>query len=107
MVVSPVSKLVAQPELVESIPQRERPWYYLLSACFFSRSSVAVPAEPVVVAEPVAPVAVVVAEPVVPVAVVVAEPVVAAEPVVVAEPVAPAEPAAVDPEDDLYVSSSE
>ncbi len=84
MVLSPVSKLVAQPELVESIPQRERPWYYLLSACFFSRSSLAVPAEPVV------PVSVVVAEPVVP-----------------AEPAVPAEPVAVDPEDDLYLSSSE
>ena len=86
-----VSKLVAQPEIVESIAQRARPWYCSLLACFFLKTSAAVVAEPAV-AEP----AVAAREPAV------AEPAMAArEPAVaVAEPV-------VDPEDNLYISSSE
>jgi hypothetical protein len=86
-----VSKLVAQPEIVESIAQRARPWYCSLLACFFLKTSAAVVAEPAaVVAEPVAAAR----EPAV------AEPAVAAREPAVAEP-------AVDPEDNLYISSSE
>ena len=94
MAVSPVSKLLAKPVLVESTEGGARPWYFALVACFFSKPVLAVAdvaaanaVEPVAVAEPVVALvnAAVVAEPVVAVVnAVVAEPVVA-EPVVVAD----------------------
>lgn len=57
MAVSPVSKLVAKPVLVESTEGGARPWYVSLFACFSSKPVTAVAADAVADAAVVAAVA--------------------------------------------------